>query len=211
MRVVPPLHELPDAVFVEDAVVILEEIAIIASLGSPARRGEVESLVPLLREFRDIELIRPPGTLDGGDVLRIGRQLFVGASARTNPEGARQLGSIASRHGYRVIPAPVRGCLHLKTGVGFLGDRVLVNPGWIDPSPFGAVGTLWVPAGEPWAANTLLLDDTLVVASAFPETQELLSRSGYRVEALDISEFQKAEAGLTCLSVIFESGERAPL
>ena len=145
-----------------------------------------------------------PATLEGGDVLRVGRRLFVGISSRTNAAGVGALRNVAAPYGYTVTPVPVTGCLHLKTGVTALDDTTLLaNPAWVDLSPFAGMEILPVDEAEPWAANVLRHGHSLLASAAYPRTAELLDRRGYAPNRVDISEFAKAEAGLTCLSLLF--------
>src|SRR6185369_11032743 len=171
-----------------------------------SRREESESLAQVLAEFRPLRRLREPATLEGGDVMRIGRSLFAGSSARTNAEGIRQLEEAVAPFGYQVIPVAVGGCMHLKTGCTHLGgDTLLANRGWIDESALGGFRILDVAAGEPWAANVLRVGDTLLIPGSFPATAQLLRDDGWTVRTLDISELLKAEAGLTCMSIIFDT------
>jgi dimethylargininase len=197
---------MPDAVFVEDPVTVLDEVAIALVSGAASRRAEVESMLPILQCFRPIETLHLPGTVDGGDVVRIDRTLFIGRSSRSNAEGIRQLGEIAAAHGYRVVPVQMQGCLHLKSGCTWVGDgRVLINPAYVDVSAFAKYSPICVAAEEPEAADGLRLRDCVVLPHTVPLTAALLRREGYPVETVDVSEFQKAESGVTCLSVIFEA------
>ena len=210
VRVVPlpPAPGLPDAVFVEDIAVVLDEVAIIAHPGAESRRGEVESVRTALAGYRPLERFHPPGTLDGGDVLRVGRTFYVGMSGRTNREGAAQLARLVAAHGYLVETVEVSGCLHLKTGCTYLGrdadgaPTLLANPLWVDTTRFGALEILPVDPGEPWAANTLAVGGALLMSGGYPSTRELLERRGFRPFPVDISELEKAEAGVTCLSIL---------
>lgn len=202
--VLPPDPALPDAVFVEDAAVVLDELAIITRPGAVSRRREVEAVADALGQYRSLEYITEPGTLDGGDVLRIGRRLFVGISSRTNREGARQFTAVATKVGYEVKEIPVSGCLHLKTTVTHLGeDLLLINPAWIDRSFFAGYRFVEVAPDEPFAANCLLINDTGYLSASWPRTRRILEEQGLAIERIYISEFEKAEAGLTCLSLLF--------
>lgn len=195
---------LPDAVFIEDAALVLDEIAVMARIGAESRRAEVLNLAPVLEQFRLLRYIAAPATLDGGDVLRIGRTLFVGCSRRTNADGIEQLKSIVAPYDYEVREVNVDGCLHLKTGATSPADGlILINRDWIDANVFGEYELIDVPREEPMAANTLRIGDAVLVSTSFPKTRELLESLGLRVKAIDISELQKAEAGLTCLSIVF--------
>jgi dimethylargininase len=205
LRVVclPALDDLPDAVFVEDPVHVLDEAVIALSPGASSRRPEVDPLVQAIAPYRPVVRIEPPATVDGGDVLRIGRTLYVGRSSRTNASGIRALENIAGHYGYRVVPVDMKDCLHLKSGCTSIGSRVLINPAWIDADAFADHAPLFVPAGEPAAADVLLLPGTVIMPAGMPETRALIEAEGVPVRAVDVSEFQKAEAGVTCLSVIF--------
>lgn len=201
----PALHEQPDAVFVEDPLLVLDEVAIALSPGAPSRRPEIESLVPVVEQFRTVDRIALPATIDGGDILRVGRTLYVGRSRRTNDDGIDALDRITGGFGYDVVPVAMEGCLHLKSGCTYIGDRVLINSDWVDASPFASLDPLEVAASEPWAADVLHLPDIIVMPAGFPATQSLLEASGHSVITVDVSEFQKAEAGVTCLSVVFDA------
>lgn len=204
MTVLPELADLPDATFVEDTVVVLDEVAVVCRLGAASREREADVMVPAVAPLRPVRRIISPGTLEGGDVLRLGRTLFVGLSSRSNTEGIRQLEAIVGPSGYQVRPVTVRGCLHLKTAVTAPADGLLVaNSAWVDLTPFAELEIVPVPADEPWGANTLAVNGTVLVAGSAPETARCLSSRGLSVRCLDVSELQKAEAGLTCLSVLF--------
>lgn len=201
-----PEPDLPDAVFVEDPAVVVDEVAVLTRMGARSRRREAESLARAIEPFRPLRWLREPATLEGGDVMRIGRTVFVGASSRTNAEGIRQLAEMLSHHGYAVEAVEVRGCMHLKTGCTYVGDgTLLANRAWIDTTPLGKYRIIDVAPQEPWAANALRVGDTVVMPHSFPATANLLQRAGWKVRTLDVSELVKAEAGLTCMSILFES------
>lgn len=200
---------LPDAVFVEDPALVFDEVAIISVMGAPSRRPEAKSLAEALSNYRPIKSLAEPATLDGGDVMRAGRKVFVGSSLRTNREGIKQLSEMLRPYGYVVHPVEVRGCLHLKSSCSYLGKgAVLINRAWIDAVQLQAYELIDVPAEEPAAANALLINDVVLLPISFPKTRALLERRGFRVRAIDVSELQKAEAGVTCTSLIFnDTGE----
>jgi dimethylargininase len=201
--------DLPDSVFVEDPAVVVDEIAVITRLGAESRRAEAASLAEALAPFRALRRIEAPGTLEGGDVIRVGRSLFAGLSHRTNREGIDQLTALLQPFGYSVTAVPVTGCLHLKSACCSLGDgAMLINRAWVETSAFPDFRLIDVAPEEPWAANVLRLDGTVLCSAAFPKTQELLVREGYSTRALDISEMAKAEGALTCSSLIFEERPR---
>lgn len=202
----PPEPDMPDAVFVEDTMVVVDEVGVLARPGLPSRQAEVASVAPVLERYRPLRRIVAPGTLEGGDVLRIDRTIYVGLSRRTNREGLSQVAGFLAPWGYRVQPVEVPGCLHLKTACTYLGQKTLLaNPTWIDCAPFKGLRMLEVPEEEPDAANALLLGAVLLLPASFPRTRAMLRDEGFRVETVDVSELQKAEAGLTCCSVIVET------
>jgi dimethylargininase len=199
--------QFPDCTFIEDTAVVLDEVAILCSMGTASRQAEPAGIEPVLREYRAVERILPPTTLEGGDVLRIGRRLLVGQSSRTNAAGISALESIAAKFDYRVTPVPVRGSLHLKTACTALPDsRLLVNPIWLDLSALSGYDLLPVPPSEPFGANLCLIEGNVLLPDAHPQTADLLTSRGYKVRAVDISEFAKAEGGVTCLSLLFSEG-----
>jgi dimethylargininase len=201
----PAEPELPDAVFVEDPAVVVDEVAVISITGAPSRRPEARSLADALSRYRPIKFLREPATLDGGDVLRIGRRVFVGLSQRTNEEALSQLRGVLGAFDYEVQSVEVRDCLHLKSACSYIGnDTILINRFWIDVERLRGFQLLDVPDEEPAAANALLLKDVVIIPASFPETRALLEQRGFRVRTLDVSELQKAEAGVTCGSLIFK-------
>ena len=205
----PTSAALPDSVFIEDIAVVLDEIAVMTRPGAESRRAELLGVAPRLERFRRLVYISAPATLDGGDVLCVDRTLFVGLSRRTDRAGAEQLRAIVEPFGYQVKDVSVTGCLHLKTGVTYLGrDEMLINREWVDAGAFAGFELIDVPSSEPMAANTLTIDEALLLPDSFPQTRTLLETHGYKVQVLDISELQKAEAGLTCSSLIIRSGKR---
>lgn len=200
----PADPDLPDSCFVEDAAVVLDELAVLALPGAASRRAEIPAVEAALAPFRPLARLRPPETLEGGDVLRIGRTLFVGRSPRTNEPGIARLAALAEPVGYRVVPVAVTGCLHLKSAVTALDhERLLANRAWIDATPFRRFDVLDVAAEEPAAANVLRVQGLVVAHSGFPRTRDRIVALGYEVRPLDISEFLKAEAALTCKSLLF--------
>lgn len=201
---------LPDAVFVEDPAVVVDELAVISRMGTASRRPESKSVAEVLSLYRPLEYLIEPATLDGGDVMRIGRTLYVGISARTNREGVKQLTNLLRHYDYEVRPIEVSGCLHLKSGCSYVGnDTVLVNRAWIDSGKLRALELIDVPSEESAAANALLVSDVVILPASFPKTRALLERLEFQVRAIDVSELQKAEAGITCTSLIFEDDSAA--
>jgi dimethylargininase len=201
----PPEPDLPDSVFVEDPAIALDEIAVMTLPGAESRRAEGKTLAAALRTFRPLRHIAAPGTLEGGDVMRIGKKLYVGASARSNASGMAQLTEILRPFGYAVQGVAVRGCLHLKSGSTYLGEGiVLANREWVDTEALAGLRIVDVSPDEPPAANVLALNGIALLPSCFPKTAEIVSGLGWKALTVDISELRKAEAGVTCSSLIFE-------
>ncbi|MGA7615773.1 MAG: arginine deiminase family protein [Thermoanaerobaculia bacterium] len=203
-----PLDALPDAVFVEDTAVVFDELAVLTRPGAESRRAEVDAMEPVLAPYRRIERITAPATLDGGDVLRIGRKVWVGISGRTNQEGVDQLRAILAPFGYEVQCLDVFGCLHLKSAVTLVRETpqplLLLNPAWVDPSAFAPMESIAVAPEEPMAANALLAGDAVVFPSEFPLTVQRLRERGLRVLEVEASELAKAEGGVTCCSLLLD-------
>ena len=195
---------LPDCCFVEDVAVVLDEVAVITRPGAESRRGETAAVAQALAAHRPIATIPPPGTLDGGDVLVVGRTLYVGVSKRTNEAGVAALRTIVSPHSYEIVPVRVTGCLHLKSAITALDERTLIaNPAWVDVEAFRGFEVVSIPPEEPLAANVLSVRGRVVLHSAFTLTRALLEKRGSDVKAVSVSEFLKAEAGVTCKSLLF--------
>lgn len=202
----PADPDFPDGVFVEDPAIVLDEIAILTRMGASSRRGEDESIGIALAPFRKCVRILEPGTIEGGDVMLVGRTFFVGLSRRTNAEGIRQLACIVEKLGYLVTTVEVSGCLHLKSACSPLGDStILANRQWIRSEAFDGLRVIDVAPEEPLAGNVLRIGETVLNAASFPRTAEVLRRLGFPVRLVDISELQKAESALTCSSLIFET------
>ena len=187
--------------------IVLDEIAIVTRPGAESRRPETAHIAPVLANHRRVTFIQPPGTLDGGDVLRIGRRFFVGQSGRSNESGIEQLRAVAWPYGYTVTAVPVTGCLHLKSALTEVAPGVvLVNPAWIDSRVFGHVSVIEVDPGESYAANGLLVGGRLIYPESFPRTRTRLEAAGIVIEPVDVSELQKAEGAVTCCSLILSAG-----
>ena len=204
VTVLPEEPDMPDSCFVEDPAIVLDEVAVICRPGAASRVPEVESIARALSTVRPVHRIVSPGTLEGGDVLQMGKTLYIGMSTRTNPEGIRQCREIIRPHGYEAVGVALKGCLHLKSAVTSPAEGVvLANADWIDLAPFSHFEILRVPEAEPWGANTLAVNGNVLVTGSSPRTADLLESRGMRVRRMDISELQKAEAALTCLSLLY--------
>ena len=199
----PALEEQPDAVFVEDVALVLDEAAVMTRPGAESRRAEGASIATVLADFRPLLRIEAPGTLDGGDVLQMGRRLFVGRSHRTNDEGIGQLRAIAERVGWMVHPVPIEHYLHLKSAVtAVAADTLLIDPRAVPVDIFEGYRLIETDPREVSAANALLAHDTVIYPDAFPGTAERLCAAGIRLQLLDVSEVAKAEGGVTCCCIL---------
>ena len=199
----PAEANLPDSVFVEDVALVLDEIAILTRPGAASRRPEVELIRPALEPYRMLARLEAPATLDGGDVLRLGREIFVGLSGRSNPEGIAMLADLVAPYGYSVGGVPLTGCLHLKSAVTQAApDLLLANSHWVDPAQFASWRCLEIDPSEPPAANILMLEGGAIYPAGFPRTQARLEKAGVRVTPVDVSELQKAEGAVTCCSLV---------
>lgn len=203
---VPPEPDLPDGVFVEDMAVVVDEVAVMTQPALASRAREVNSVASTLSQYRTLRHIQGDGRIEGGDVLHIGRSIYAGLSQRTNPEGVSQLGAMLGPFGYSVQAVPMNGCLHLKSACTFIGkNTILANPDWIDTEQIVGCETISVDPGEPDAANALLVGDTVILPSSFPSTRKRLEERGFLVDVVDVSELQKAEAGVTCCSILLQT------
>jgi dimethylargininase len=200
----PDAPELPDSVFVEDAAVVFDQVAVIARPGAASRRPEVDAVAAALRAHRPLAFIESPGTLDGGDVLVTPGRVFVGISGRTNAEGVRQLAAFVAPHGFEVVAVPVTGCLHLKSAVTLAGGSsiLLINPAWIDTSRFAGFELIAVDPSEPAAANVLAVGASIICAADHPKTRARLEARGLVTRLVPAGELAKAEGGVTCCSII---------
>jgi dimethylargininase len=206
VRRLPADATMPDSVFVEDIAVVFDELALVARPGAESRRVETRAVVEALGRRRRLRHIEAPGTVDGGDVLVAGRSVFVGRSGRTNEDGIDQIRQILCGIGYSVQAVDVTGCLHLKSAVTCVGERLLlINPAWASADAFQGFARIEVDPSEPLAANALRIGDFVVYPNGHPRTRRRLEEHGLRVRDVDMSETAKAEGGVTCCSLVFGS------
>jgi dimethylargininase len=202
----PASAAMPDSVFIEDIAVVVDELAILTRPGAESRRVETPAVAEALARYRTVRAIEPPGTMDGGDVLVVGRRVFVGRSTRTNAAAIEQMRTLLAPFGYVVCDVEVRGCLHLKSAVTAVADDLLLaNPAWLDKRPFPGFEFVDTDPAEAMAANALRLCDRVVYPNAFPRTADRLASRGVRLELVDASELAKAEGAVTCCSVLINS------
>jgi len=203
----PAAPDLPDAVFVEDTAIALDEVAVITRPGAATRRRETESMAGVLGSYKPLARIQSPATIDGGDVLRVGRTIYVGLSSRTNPDAITQLATLLAQWDYEVVPVPVHGCLHLKSAVTQVGERqLLLNDRYVRPASFRDMDFITVAPAEPDGANALLVAGAVIYPAHYPATADRLLRAGVRVIPVPSTEFAKAEGGVTCCSILLEQG-----
>ena len=202
----PAEADFPDSVFVEDTAIVLDELAVLTRPGVASRRGEVASVATALAPYRRCVSIEAPATLDGGDVLVVGRDVFVGLSSRSEARAIEQLRGLLEGDGYRVTGVTVTGCLHLKSAVTQVGpDLLLVHPGWVNGVVFPGLRTIEIDPREPFGANALLVGSAVVYPAEHPRTAERLAAAGIEVRLVDASELAKAEGGVTCSSLILSA------
>jgi dimethylargininase len=200
----PEAPDLPDSVFVEDTALVLDECAIILRPGAVSRLPETESIAAALSPYRRLQSIEAPARLDGGDILRLGKHLYVGLSSRSDTNAMEQLQDLVAPDGYEVHAVSVHGCLHLKSAVTQVAsDSLLINPAWVDRTSFEGVKFIEIEASEIHAANGLLVGDFVIYPRSFPKTADRLRRAGIQVLAIDADELAKAEGAVTCGSLVF--------
>ena len=201
----PSEATLPDSVFVEDTALVLDELALLTRPGADSRKAEVDSIAEALAPYRKLVRIEAPATVDGGDILRLGKSIYVGLSTRSDTNAIEQMRQALSSHGYTVSGIPVTGCLHLKSAVTQASpDTLLINPAWVGKNHFPGWKFVEVDPQEPSAANIVLTPGGAIFPAHFPKTQKKLEDAGIRLEIVPASEVAKAEGAVTCCSLIFE-------
>ena len=199
----PTVSGLADSVFIEDTALVLDELAVLCRPGAESRRAEVTGVRNILQRYRTLESIQLPGTLDGGDLLRIGNVIFAGLSTRSNQSGIDQLRDIVIDYGFSVKTVKTTKCLHLKSAVSEVAPgTLLINPDWIDDSAFDDYELIEADREEPHGANALLVGRNVLFPASFPRTTDKLVTRGINVTPIDLSELQKAEGAATCCSLI---------
>jgi dimethylargininase len=203
IRRIPADDRYPDAVFIEDTAIVLDELAVMTRPGAESRRGELDAVAAVLGEYRKLVRIEAPATIDGGDVLQLDDVLYVGRTLRTTDDGIAQLRELIAPYGYRVVGVEVEGCLHLKSAVTRVGaDALLMNGRWVSPSVFDGWRIIDVDEAEPFAANALRIGESVIFPEELTRTRRKLEAEGIEVIAVTAGELAKAEGGLTCCSLI---------
>jgi dimethylargininase len=202
----PEMPDLPDAVFVEDTALVLDECAVLTRPGAESRRPEVDSIADALTPYRHLLRVQAPGRVDGGDILPVGRRIYVGLTRRSDTNAMEQLQTLLQPYGYELRAVLVTGCLHLKSAATQVAeDTLLVNPEWIDTRAFSGVKFIEVDASEPYAANAVWVNGSIVYPASFPKTRQRLQAAGITVLTVDADELAKAEGALTCCALIFRT------
>ncbi|MBI2759096.1 MAG: dimethylargininase [Chloroflexi bacterium] len=205
VQVLPADPNLPDSVFVEDTALVLDECAIITRPGADSRKPETESITNVLEQYRKLFFIEPPARADGGDILRVGKKIYVGLSTRSDDNAIEQMQNYLRPFGYEVKGITVTGCLHLKSAVTQVAeDTLLINPEWADKNYFDEMNFIEIDPSEPYAANALMIGGTIIYPTAFPKTQKRLEAAGVKIVNVDADELAKAEGAVTCCSLIFK-------
>jgi len=201
----PAEVDLPDSVFVEDTAFILPEVTVITRPGADSRKPETVSIAQALSPRTKLIYIREPATIDGGDVLVISRNIFVGLSTRSNKEAIDQLNVLLKEYGYTVKGVHLHDCLHLKSAISRVDDHtLLINRNWVDAESFTGYDLIDLDPSEPFAANCLPVGDSIIYPSSFPKTREKLENLGYKIVRVEVDELAKAEGAVTCCSLIFD-------
>lgn len=199
----PEEPTLPDSVFVEDTAFVLPEAAVITRPGADSRKPETEVIAQYLSAYRPLLHITAPATVDGGDVLVLGKDIYVGISTRSNIESVRQIQSLLKKFGYKVTAVEMHDCLHLKTAITMVDKQtILINPNWVDAFHLKDFDWIEIDTDEPFAANCLPIGETIIFPSVFPKTQMKLEKKGYKVLTVNVSELAKAEGAVTCCSLV---------
>lgn len=199
----PEEPDLPDSVFVEDTAFILPEVAVITRPGADSRKAETASIIQALSPHRKLLQVTEPATVDGGDVLILGKNIYIGLSLRSNQAAIDQIQNLLQEYGYTVTAVAMHDCLHLKTALTKVDDQtVLINPAWVDTSHFKRFRWIEIDASEPFAANCLPVNGQILYPISFPKTTKKLEAHGYKILPVQVDELAKAEGAVTCCSLI---------
>ena len=196
---------MPDCCFTEDTAIVVDDLAVITYPGIPSRVRETIEIEKILSPLKTIVHIKEPGTIEGGDVLKIGNKIYIGSSSRTNEEGIKQAALVIEPKGYQVIPVKIKDTLHLKSVCTYMGKGcILLAEGYLDDTVFSEYDKVILPKEEEYCANCLVVNGSILIPKGFPKTKGLIEKKGFPVIELEMSEIEKAEGALTCLSVIFK-------
>lgn len=198
-------ENFPDSTFVEDVALCTQECAIITNPGAVTRNQEIHSIIPPLKKhYQQIEFIKAPGTVEAGDIMMVGEHFFIGLSERTNLQGAEQMITILNKYDYTSSMVTMKNFLHLKTGVNYLeNNNILASGEFIEKAEFTPFNLSEIPEEEAYATNSVWINGTVLTPTGFPKTRLIIENLGYKVREVDVSEFQKLDGGLSCLSLRF--------
>jgi len=201
----PAETDLPDSVFVEDAAFILPEVAVITRPGADSRKPETKSIIQALSPYKQLIHVQEPATIDGGDVLVLGKNIFIGLSTRSTQEAINQLNELLNEYGYVVTGVQLYDCLHLKSAVTRVDNNtLLINKNWVDTHHFDSYEMIEIDSSEPYAANCLPIGDAIIYPSSFPKTRAKFEKKGYTIVSVNVDELAKAEGAVTCCSLVFD-------
>lgn len=205
INVLPKNEAFPDSTFVEDTAVLTPEFAIVCNPGAKSRNDEIKEIEPVLKEhYTNIFYIETPGYVDGGDVLQIEKQFYIGISDRTNEAGAQQFKEIVENNGYEATIIPLEKFFHLKTGISYIGKNTVVVAGeFINHPAFNDYTKIIISDEDEYSANCIRVNDYVIIPAGFPQTKEKLNEAGFETIEVPMSEFQKHDGGLSCLSLRF--------
>jgi len=205
VNILDPDNNYPDSTFVEDTALLIPDCAIITNPGAPSRKGETEEIATLLgRFFQNMEAIEPPGTVDAGDIMMVGSHYYIGLSDRTNEDGAKQIIEILEKYNLSGSLVTLEKVLHLKTGVSYLENNTLLAAGeFIEKKDFRDFTIIPVDDNESYAANSIWVNDCVIMPSGYPKTQRAIEKAGYKILMVNTSEFRKIDGGVSCLSLRF--------
>ena len=203
--VLDAIEQYPDSTFIEDIALLTTECAIITNPGAPSRKGETEGIKEILRNYYlNIEEIKDPGTVEAGDIMMVGSHFYIGISARTNQAGAQQMISLLEKYGLSGSVIKLEEVLHLKTGLSYLERNNLVAAGeFLEKEEFKNFNLLEIDDEESYAANCIWVNGTVLIPKGFPRAKRTIENADYQTIELDVSEFQKLDGGLSCLSLRF--------
>ena len=205
VTILPAEESYPDSCFVEDVALMTPHCAIITNPGAESRKGEITSMIPTVEDMYDkVEFIEAPGTVEAGDIMMVGEHYYIGLSDRTNEIGAMQMISYLEKYGMSGSMVNMSEMLHLKTGLSYLEkDWLLVTGEFTEKSEFEKYQRIEIPNEEAYAANSVWVNDTVLTPKGFPKSKSLIEKTGYKIREVDVSEFQKLDGGLSCLSLRF--------
>jgi dimethylargininase len=205
IHILEPDNNYPDSTFVEDTALLSQDCAIIMNPGAPSRKGETKDIATLIRKYyQNMEVIEPPGTVDAGDIMMVGSHYFIGISERTNTEGAKQIIKILEKYDMSGSMISLENVLHLKTGLSYLENNTILATGeFVGKKEFKDFNIIPVEKDESYAANSIWVNDCVIMPAGYPKTHQAIKEAGYKILTVNTSEFRKIDGGVSCLSLRF--------